>query len=221
MRRMVFNADELENVNVIIGTFDFVTEKLEHVSQDENYKKIINQIKKSQYNSENYPIFIVDNAFGTTFTGILNGLNIDIYSLGPNTIYNVTMLYNPNADTLDITLTEEVLISEDNVKTIFGQGITGTGDITMYRHQMTITNANDVSVVYIVDSANDLVVNSAEKFVTVTKATTSYTGLASYLDASSNVQPAFIRYSAGNVIVQLQNGGISPMKSISDIVTPI
>ena len=221
MRRMLFNADELENLCVVYGTFDFATEKLEHVSQDENYSKIINCIKKSNNSLLNYPILIEDNALGGTYTGIVNGKNIDIYSLGPNTIYNVSMLYNSDDDTLDITNTEEILISEDNVKTLFGQDITGTGDINLYRHQMTITNANDVSVVYVINASSDLVINSAEKFVTVTKANTSYTGLASYLDASGNVQPAFIRYVAGNVVVQLQNGGISPMKSVSDIVTPI
>lgn len=40
-------------------------------------------------------------------------------------------------------------------------------------------------------------------------------------EASSNVQPAFIRYSAGNVIIQLQNGSIAPVKTITDIVTTI
>lgn len=220
MRRMVFNADELENVNVIIGTFDFETEKLEHVSQDENYKKIINQIKKSQYNSENYPIFIVDNAFGTTFTGILNGLNIDIYSLGPNTIYNVTMVYNPNADTLDITLTEEVLISEDNVKTIFGQGITGTGDITMYRHQITIRFDTDTKEVnYVVYSSSKTQITNYDDFIAVAKPISNFNYPAIY-ENSNNAEPAFIRFASGTILVGLSTG-MEPYTSVADNVSPL
>ena len=91
----------------------------------------------------------------------------------------------------------------------------------MYRHQLTITNQSNVSVTYIVNASNGLVIDTLEKFVAVTKANADYAGLASYQDASNHVQPAFIRYSYGNVIIQLQNGSVSPMKSISDIVTPI
>lgn len=221
MRRMPLNVDELENVCVVVGTFDFENEKLEHVSQDETYSQILNLMKKSKNSSLNYAILIVDNAFGGTYTGILNGVNIDVYSVGTNKIYNVTLYYDINTDTLEITSSEEPLISEDNVKTIFGQDITGTGNIELYRHQMTITNANDVSVVYVINASSNVVINNVEKFVAVTKANTNYTGLALYLDASSDIQPAFIRYTAGNVVVQLQNGSIAPMKSISDIVTPI
>lgn len=64
-------------------------------------------------------------------------------------------------------------------------------------------------------------VSPSQDVVTVTKADKDYTGQALYLDASSNVQPAFIRYSAGNVIIQLQNGSIAPVKTITDIVTTI
>lgn len=217
MRRMPFNADELENVNVIIGTFDFETEKLEHVSQDENYKKIINQIKKSLYNSVSYPIFIVDNAFGTTFTGILNGLNIDIYSLGPNTIYNVTMLYNPNADTLDITLTEEVLISEDNVKTIFGQDIVGSGNIDLFVHHLVI-NANCYFTIY---SSNNLEVNTPEKLTTLLKDKNVY--YFGYLQ-TQYIYIAAISFNDATNLWQIRVSGeetSSEITNINDTVEPI
>lgn len=216
---------ELEKFKFITGNYDFDNKVLESASTDPLYKPLIDLIMESNnYNRQTKPFGIIVNdspAAEFVYVGTINGYSIDMYALGTNIILNVSMSYKPDTDTLTINYTEENLISEDNVKTIFGQSISRTGNIKLYRHQMTITNANDVSVVYIVDSANDTVINSSETFVTVTKATTSYTGLASYLDTAGNVQPAFIRYSAGNVIIQLQNGGISPMKSVSDIVTPI
>ena len=220
MRRMLFNADELENLCVITGTFDFETEKLEHVSQDENYKKIINQIKKSQYNSLNYPILIEDNEFGGTFMGILNGLNIDIYSLGPNTIYNVTMLYNPDVDTLDITLTEEALISEDNIKTIFGQDITGTGDITMYRHQLIIRFDTDTKEVhYVVYSPNKSQIFDYDTFIAVAKPISNFNYTAVYVNGN-NAEPAFIRFASNTILVGLSTG-IEPYTSLADVVSEL
>lgn len=243
MKRMVNNAEKANNLMrtsfVLPDNVINHEETLQDASKSKEGQILINfcnEVAKSAIKIgavdesidnidkvKNYPIGTVttENSFYLINVNFDSPYEPTLYSLSANSIISINITYDREQDVIDIRYVEESFISDDNVKTLFGQTIIGNGDITMYRHQMTITNANDVSVVYIVDSANNLVVNTTEKFVTVTKATTSYTGLASYLDASGDVQPAFIRYSAGNVIVQLQNGGISPMKSISDIVTPI
>lgn len=141
-----------------------------------------------------------------------------------NANYNLinTLFLDIYDDHIEVNYSSEEMLSADNVKTLFGdQSIIGTGNIDLYRHQLTLTNTNNVSVMYIVISSKNLPINSGQDFVTVTKADKDYTGQALYLDASSNVQPAFIRYSAGNVIIQLQNGSIAPVKTITDIVTTI
>lgn len=123
---------------------------------------------------------------------------------------------------IEINPYSEEMLSADNVKTLFGtQSIVGQGNIDLYRHQLILTNTNDVSVSYIIDSSNNLPIDSPQDFVTVTKADTDYTGHGLYLDTNNNIQPAFIRYSAGNVVIQLQNGSIAPLKSVKDKVKTI
>lgn len=234
MRRMPLNASELEKIKVVeVKNYNLASnETYEKVSTIDEFKGLISIIKNMKDYSTQFPLILVnivsDDSESHTFLCVIpydeqseDNKTIHYTEQYQSSIVYYTLEYDVQKDTINIRVENEIFLTEDNIKTIFGQYITGTGDITLYRHQMTITNANDVSVVYIVDASNNLVVNTLEKFVTVTKANTSYTGLASYLDASGNIQPAFIRYSAGNVVIQLQNGSISPMKSVSDIVTPL
>ena len=224
MRRMPLNAEELDKFLFLSGNFQFQNEeRYENASKIYPYNEIVKTIKKCKITGKAQPIILFDISTERVYVGtILSTNSIVCYYLdsATSTAY-FDLEYRENEDALDCYLELDDVVVEDSIQTIFGQSISGTGNIELYRHQMTITNANDVSVVYIVESANDSVINSSETFVNVTKATTSYTGLASYLDTSGNIQPAFIRYSAGNVIIQLQNGSVSPMKSVSDIVTPI
>ena len=224
MRRMPLNAEELEKFTFLSGNFEFQNEeRYENASKIYPYNELVKAVKKCKITKQAQPIILFDIGSERVYVGTItsnNGIICNLVDDATSTAH-FDLEYREDEDALDCYLTFENIITEDNAKTIFGQTISGTGDINLYRHQMTITNANDVSVVYIVNASNDLVINTLENFVTVTNANTSYTGLASYLDASGNVQPAFIRYSAGNVVIQLQNGSISPMKSISDIVTPI
>lgn len=90
----------------------------------------------------------------------------------------------------------------------------------VYRHQLTLTNTNDVSVNCNIYSSNNLKIDSVQDFVTVVKPSADYAEQAIYLD-NGTVKPAYIRYSSGNVIIQLSGGGLSPVKTITDIITTI
>ena len=158
-----------------------------------------NQVPLIIYEYANDKIFVATN-FGDCNEVWLHNLNINVNE-------TLDLVYD-GQDTLSMSVKEDTFLTAANAS-------------KMYRHQLTITNQSNVSVTYIVNASNGLVIDTLEKFVAVTKANADYAGLASYQDASNHVQPAFIRYSAGNVIIQLQNGSVSPMKSISDIVTPI
>lgn len=110
--------------------------------------------------------------------------------------------------------------SESNTKIIYDK-IAKASDIkNVYRHQLTLTNTNDVSVNCNIYSSNNLKIDSVQDFVTVVKSSVDYAEQAIYLD-NATVKPAYIRYSAGNVIIQLSGGGLSPVKTITDIVTTI
>ena len=205
MRRMTFNAAELDKFRVINGDFDFVSEVIEQASKHEPWSEIVKSIER---NGPYKPVLIFDSISNYFYFGTQENHKLYVQTLYDKQGYALEIKYDNITDKLTITITEENYITYDDPP-------------KMYRHQMTITNQNNVSVTYIVNASNDLVINTLEKFIEVTKANADYIGLASYQDASNNVQPAFIRYSFGNVVIQLQNGSVSPMKSISDIVTPI
>lgn len=209
-------AKELEKFMFISGAFNFQNETLEHVSQDKLYSKLVEVINDSR------PVLVYDTINFELSIGNVDSGTMYLTTLYNNTGISYTLTYDEETDKLRIEAVEENFLSEDNVKTLFGtQSIIGDGNIDLFRHQLILTNTNDVSVSYIIESSNNLPIDSPQDFVTVTKADTDYTGHGLYLDANNNIQPAFIRYSAGNVIIQLQNGSLAPLKSVKDKVTTI
>lgn len=228
MRRMPLNATDIEKFNFISYDFQFPRNKQIEIPligdyQNNIYYKMFCKFQTGVY--QNIPAIIFDESSGL-YTGLINDPNNNIfYGFYDNKNIqkaDINIYIENNILHVNIYYTIEEVLSSDNVKTIFGQDITGTGNINLYRHQMTITDGS-VSVTYIVNSSSDVVVDNLDKFKEVTKANTisDYTGLALYSDASNSVKPAFIRYSAGTVIIQVQNGSVSPMTSVSDIVTAI
>lgn len=207
MRRMPLNAGELDKYIILAGDFSFQTETLENVLTNRLYSKLALEIIECANKGIIKPAIIEDTNFGGVFIGELS----DDYTA------RLTQVEGKMIKIVDINLSGINMHIELSEKELMYT----TDTPKMYRHQLTITNQSNVSVEYMVYASNNLVINSLANFVEVTKADTNYTGLASYLDASGKVQPAFIRYSYGNVVIQSQNGSVSPMKSVSDIVTPI
>lgn len=216
------DAREIEKFIFLTGHFHFQTEVLENVLEDELYGKLYKELQFCADNTTSNGVLITDTYSNALFIGTIFDDNtmqlINLY----NNQADIIDIQIANDNELNITKETETFISEDNVKTLFGnQSIIGQGNIDLYRHQLTLTNTNNVSVSYIIESSNNLPIDSPQDFVTVTKADTDYTGHGLYLDDNSNIQPAFIRYSSGNVIIQLQNGSVSPLKSVKDKVTTI
>nr|DAP05125.1 MAG TPA: hypothetical protein [Caudoviricetes sp.] len=216
------DARELEKFIFLTGHFHFQTEVLENVLEDELYGKLYKELQFCAENITSKGVLITDTYNNALFIGTI----FDDNSM------QLINFYNNEADIIDINIVTdnelkitketETFISEDHVKTLFGnQSIIGQGNIDLYRHQLTLTNTDDISVSCIVYSSNNLPIDSPQDFVTVTKADKDYTGHAIYLTASGDINPAFIRYSAGNVIIQLKTGNIKPVKTITDIVTTI
>lgn len=69
---------------------------------------------------------------------------------------------------------ESIILTDKNTKTLFGnQSIYGSGNINLYRHQLTFLQEGGVYFVEIISSSN-LKVDSLQKLTTLTKATTNY-----------------------------------------------
>lgn len=140
MRRMTFNAAELDKFVILSGEFSFQDEILEEASKHEPWSKIVNAINNG---SAYKPILIFDIIDVTLYFGIQENDALYLQSLYTNQGYILEIQYDITTDKLTITKTVENYLSEDNVKTLFGnQSIIGTGNIDLYRHYLTITDIN-------------------------------------------------------------------------------
>lgn len=106
MKRMVFNASDLESLVIIVENFDFETKVVENVSQNSTYIKLVNSIKKSIKSGLINPILIMDIGYGLLFNGFIHGETVELNSASGDTINNVSLNYDIAKDELKITLYE-------------------------------------------------------------------------------------------------------------------
>lgn len=171
------DARELEKFIFLTGYFHFQTEVLENVLEDELYGKLYKELQFCADNITSKGVLITDTYSNALFIGTI---------FEDNTMQLIN-LYNNQADIIDINIVNdnelsitketETFLSEDNVKTLFGnQSIIGQGNIDLYRHDLIIyhnrTSYDDYTYkVYITYySSNSLKVDSVQDLTTLTKA---------------------------------------------------
>lgn len=127
LEHLIFKAYEIE----FDGTDVKLSESLEARQLVKHIKYCYdNQVPLIIYEYANDRVFIA-TSFGSATEVFLNYLN--------NNINDILRLKYDGQDTLSISVEEEVFLSEDNVKTLFGnQSIIGTGNIDLYRHELVI-----------------------------------------------------------------------------------
>lgn len=110
------------------------------------------------------------------------------------------------------------------LKTIFGnQSLVGTGNINLYRHQLTLTMAggtqNETKLYCIIYSSNNLNINSLQNLVTVTKATNGYI-LIGTIDpnATTDANKSYIFVYNGSKWLYNNNFALT---AVTDVVKPI
>lgn len=162
---------ELEKFKFVSNGYDLQTERLEHVSQDKIWKSLINILMETYNKPINIPLILYDEAREEIYLGYVEGVVYTGYSVYSNSISSVDITYNSDDDILEITYTNEELMSTDNVKTLFGeQSIIGTGNIDLFNHFLTIT-ASDGSKLYInYPSSKNLECDSLQDLTQMTKA---------------------------------------------------
>lgn len=163
--------------------------------------------------------------------------SINLQNVDGNEFAKVSLVYN-GVDTLAVTYVMEEVLTTDNVKTLFGQDITGTGDINLYRHELIISTGRtsydetEYKVYLTYYSSNKLEANTPEKLTTLTKAnsTTILRGIVlEFANAGVQNAPVSGKYSGVNYLgpngwaLEKTIGGSdgTAITSVSDIVTPI
>lgn len=229
------DAKELEKFVFISGPFAFTSEVLEHVSKDKLYHRIIEVINGSipvlVYDTVNFELTIGNVDSGTMYLSNLNGNQGNSYVLD----------YDKENDKLTIESTTETFISEDNVKTIFGQSISGTGDIGLYMHMLGLIKSKteyadtEYKILVTYYSSNNLKVDSLQDLTALTKASSTnkviLTGIAFYNAESGNPANTIyndycgVQFDGTNWRFRRITDTSTPtgalITAVSDIVTPI
>ena len=222
------DVKNLEKFKFITGNYDFTNEVLEHASEDKQYRPFIDaMIESNNKNQTTKPLGIIVNDSPDAqvlYVGTVSAYSINMRSILSNYIYNVDMSYNYDTDILTIEWSEEEIMSTDNVKTLFGnQSIIGTGNIDLYRHDITIMGNLSITVY----SSSNLKIDSVQDLTTVLK---PYVGLVlggvwyDKLNGNSEIAGyGALIYKSDNLWYMLLNTTESniPVDSVTDIVTTI
>lgn len=165
MKRMTLNAAELDKYIILNDHFGFTTEVLQEASKHEPWSKIVEVINSIK------PVLVYDQDNVSLFIGNTNTDTMYLTTLYNNSSTSYTLEYDKETDQLRIEKAEETFISEDNVKTLFGnQSIVGTGNIDLYRHQLTLNYDGEYETLsLIVYSSSNLNVDSLQDLTTLLK----------------------------------------------------
>lgn len=222
MRRMPLNAEELENFLFLSEAFNFQNEEtIENASQDKLYFKIVNEIIKGSKTTTSTPLIIFDKYNGNIYVGYVNDDSTAYATYTTSNANSILELeYHGDTDILNIQLHDEIYVTADNIKTIFGQDIPGTGNITMYRHQIIIRFDIDTKEVhYVVYSPNKSQIFDYDTFIAVAKPISNFDYTAVYKNGN-NAEPAFIRFASNTILVGLSTG-IEPYTGVADVVSEL
>lgn len=221
MKRMTLNAAELDKFIILNSDFDFHDEILEQASQHEPWSKIVEVIKSKK------PVLVFDTDNIELYVGNTDEDSMYLTALYNNNGTSHTLSYNKETDQLTIESVNETFISEDNVKTLFGnQSIIGAGNIDLYRHYLEVSDTNgDTANFEFISSSNINATGSDTKLKDLLKCS----GVAEsryycygFKGSPSNAASLYWPGSATGVIL-LQIGNNTPVSvaTVKDVVETI
>lgn len=174
MKRQVDYNKIATNISKYSFAFDLtVDETYEKFSKE--YPEIYNKLIQIFENDNPTPFIIGD----TETTDCLLITNVIRYSgdrakiefrssnVVDGEIYFQLFEYDFKTDIFKFTNTLEEYVSMDNVKSVFNQSITGTGNITLFRHIITITTSSQDFILLEYISSNNLKVDSVQDLRTL------------------------------------------------------
>lgn len=171
MKRMITNAETLEHLIFKANDIEFGDSNVYKLSELLEAKSLVKYIKYCYDN--NMPLIIYEYANDRVFIATNFGSDTEVYlSYLNDSINSILSLTYDGQDTLSVSVEDKAFISEDNVKTLFGdQSIIGTGNIDLYKHELNFRGNNNTSTITLTYySSNKLPVDSAQDLTTITKA---------------------------------------------------
>lgn len=214
------DSREMEKFTFISGNFNFQNEeRYENVSKTYPFNKIVSVFKKVKRKKQKQPIILYDTTGSDVFVGVAKEDSINCYYLSEITSPAWFQLeYNEEEDIIDCYVTLDTNVTEDNLKTLFGnQSIVGTGNIDLYNHQLLINDDCYFNII----SSNNLVIDSIQDLTNVLKPTTKNIYYFGFQKATLNT--ASLEYDKTTNTWKYRSDGteLALVSKVSDIVTTI
>lgn len=167
-----------------------------------------NQIPMTIYEYSNDVVYYTESLSDNSRLNLIRVSN-DIEILGYIQTYD---------DRIEITITEEEILTKDNVKTLFdNKSIVGTGNIDLYMHNLNLGNGSNVWHFQFI-SSNNLIADSLQDLTTLIKPTNNQVFIPC-IDENAFAS-ALLTYSNNVWSVDYQ-GGSSNITTVIDIVKTI
>lgn len=208
---------------------------LENVSKIPEYEPIINFLKRlwseNAFNYKSQGLFLSDypltkNIYFGYLDEVVNSedeksLLIPFYyytDIGRLSSYDISYDLITDILTIKTTVQEKVFLTNNNVKSVFNQSITGTGNITLYMHYIAISDASNQWYFQFI-SSNNLKVDSLQDLTTLINPTNNINLYIPCVDENS-FSSALLSYFKNVWTVNYQDGS-SNITSVKDVVKPI
>ena len=224
MKRQVDKAEKLEKFikgQIVIYDVEIADNQTYNFDTTPEAKKLAEAIKYCYNNQIPMTIYEYSNDQVYISGAFPDDSSIVLIRISNNILISFIKVYE---NRIEITLTREENLTKDNVKSVFNQTIEGTGNITLFRHKLTISDMSSTGVRgVILDylSASNLKVDSLQDLQTlldVSRNDTSDTTFLGYL----GVKNYTITYKYSSGLFVLSDGTTEyNATSVSDKVKPI
>lgn len=215
MKRMITNAETLEHLIFKANDIEFNNGNVYKISESSEAKQLVEHIKYCYDNQ--VPLIIYeynsDTVWIATNFGDINEVYLSNLNNHTNTITGITY---DNQDTVSISVEKEQLMSEDNVKTLFGnQSIIGTGNIDLYRHDLEANNVH-----FTIYSSSNLKVDSPQDLTTVLKASVDVE-IPAIFSVNNNTIAAEVWFKNKVWYTKCEGEDVEAITTVKDTVTTI
>lgn len=219
MKRQVDNSEKLEKFikgQIALYDVDFASSDSYNFETTPEAKELAETIKYC-YNNQ-IPLIIYNYNNDTINISYLfdDDSNVHLIRVSPNTALDIFI--QSYEDRIEITITAKQLLSSDNMKSVFNQSITGTGNIDLYMHYLKVDDGHTTWFFQFI-SSNKLVVDSLQDLNTLIKPTNNSNLFITCVDDETNAN-GLLTYST-NVWKVIHNNVTSNIINVHDVVKTI
>ena len=159
------NIEKFIKGQVVLYDIDFSSSDSRNFDTTPEAKELAKTIKYCYNNQIPLTIYESNNDWVFISYWFEDEMNAHLIRVQPNITEEILIQVYENR--IEIIRTEEEILTSDNVKSVFNKSIIGSGNITLFRHIITITTSSQDFILLEYISSNNLKVDSVQDLKTL------------------------------------------------------